>query len=70
VNLKSEPDRAIELREEYEDVQPGWHMNKTHWNSVYIERGLRTDLIREMIDRSYDLIVESLPKKARLEMGK
>ncbi|MEE9373102.1 MAG: MmcQ/YjbR family DNA-binding protein [Saprospiraceae bacterium] len=68
VNLKCDPDRAIELREEYEEVQPGWHMNKKHWNSVYIEKGLDHQLIKELIDHSYNLIVKSLPKKVKNAM--
>ena len=70
VNLKCNPDTAIELREQYEEVKPGWHMNKQHWNSVYIEHSLSNKLIEQLIDDSYDLIVQSLPKKLRLEMEK
>lgn len=70
VNLKCDPDYAIELRERHEEVKPGWHMNKQHWNTVYIEDGdLRDDFIRELIDHSYDLIVKSLTKKVRAEFG-
>ena len=69
VNLKCDPDKSIELREEYDDIRPGWHMSKKHWNSVYVDRGLDSRLIRELIDDSYDLIVTSLPKKVKAEMG-
>ena len=70
VNLKCDPDYAAELRERYEEIKPGWHMNKKHWNTVYIEDGsLRDDFIRKLIDHSYDLIVQSLTKKARAEFG-
>lgn len=68
VNLKCDPDRAIELREKYEAIKPGWHMSKVHWNSVYLEQGLSDAFICELIDHSYELIVASLPKKMRLEM--
>jgi len=68
VNLKCNPDYAVELRERYEAIKPGWHMNKQHWNTVCIESGdLRDDFIRELIDHSYDLIVRSLSRKVKAE---
>ena len=67
VNLKCDPERALELRATYEDIIPGWHMNKKHWNTVYCENGLDDRLIMELIDHSYDLVVASL-KKADREM--
>lgn len=70
VNLKCDPEYAIQLRERHEEVKPGWHMNKKHWNTVYIEDGdLSDDFIKELIDHSYDLIVKSLTKKKREEFG-
>jgi predicted DNA-binding protein (MmcQ/YjbR family) len=55
-NVKCNPDRAIELREEYPDViLPGYHMNKKHWNTI-IADGLKNDMLKEMIDDSYDLV--------------
>ncbi len=70
VNLKCAPDYAVELRERHAEIKPGWHMNKKHWNTVYIEDGdLRDDFIRELIDHSYDLVVKSLTKKVRAEYG-
>ncbi len=69
VNLKCDPERAIQLREEYPgDIIPGWHMNKQHWNTVYFETGLSRELLIELIHDSYDLIVESLPKKLQEEL--
>ncbi len=65
VNLKCDPERALRLREEFPQIIPGWHMNKQHWNTVYFEDGLSEDLLRELIDHSYDLVVASLPKKVR-----
>lgn len=66
VNLKCNPDRAIELREEYpDDIRTGWHMNKNHWNTVRFENGLETALLKELILHSYDLVVKGLPKKDR-----
>lgn len=68
VNLKCDPDRAIELREEYEHIIPGYHMNKQHWNTVIISDGnIPEKLQRELIDHSYELIVSSLPKKVQKE---
>jgi len=71
VNLKCDPERAIELRERYEAVQPGWHMNKAQWNSVYFTGSIPRDLVLELIDHSYELVVQGLKKKDRedLESG-
>jgi predicted DNA-binding protein (MmcQ/YjbR family) len=66
INLKCDPDYAEELRAEYNSIQPGYHMNKKLWNSVYIHTGeLPVKLISDLIDHSYDEIVKSLPKKLR-----
>ena len=65
VNLKCDPERAMELREEYPDIIPGWHMNKKHWNTVYFERELEYSLLTELIDHSYDMVVKGLRKKDR-----
>ncbi len=62
VNLKCDPDWALDLRDRYEQVRPGYHMNKKHWNTVEIESGIPGAELRKMIDHSYDLVVESLPK--------
>lgn len=64
-NAKCDPDLAIELRERYSEVQPGYHMNKTHWNTVYMDGNLTEKQLLEMIDHSYGLIVKSLPKKVQ-----
>jgi len=63
VNLKCDPDRAIELREQYPAIQPGWHMSKKHWNTVYFEEDLEDAFLRELIDHSYDLVVKGFSKK-------
>lgn len=68
VNLKCDPARAIELREEYEAITPGYHMNKAHWNSLQLDGSLRIELIKELIGHSYQLIVESLPKVKQEEL--
>lgn len=64
-NLKCDPDRALELRDRYEQVTPGYHMNKKHWNTVELGAGLPDAEVRKMIDHSYDLVVQSLTKKVR-----
>ena len=64
-NVKCDPERAVSLREEYEEVQPGYHMNKTHWNTVFMNGRLSDIQLKEMIDHSYDLILNSLPKSKR-----
>ena len=63
VNLKCDPERAIRLREKHSEIIPGFHMNKKHWNTVNLEGLLSVELIKELIDHSYDLVWESLPKK-------
>ena len=69
VNLKCDPDIAVELRENYGFVNPGYHMNKTHWNTVDMTWELEDDLLREWIDNSYDLVVSSLTKKLKEELN-
>jgi len=69
INLKCDPDRAVELREQYDCIQPAYHMNKKHWNSVYIESGeLSRNELLELIDHSYQLVVSKLPKKVKAEL--
>lgn len=67
-NLKCDPDLALELRDRYEQVQPGYHMNKKHWNTVEIESGIPDAELRKMIDHSYHLVVKSLPKAAQKKL--
>jgi len=62
VNLKCEPDLALDLRDRYEQVSPGYHMNKKHWNTVEIASGIPDVELRKMIDHSYELVTKSLPK--------
>lgn len=68
VNLKCDPELAVALREEYEEVQPGFHMSKIHWNTVHFEGNLSDEMLLELIDHSYDLIVSKLPKKVKKAM--
>jgi len=68
MNLKCEPDWAIELREANPAILPGYHMNKKHWNTVVLDGSLSKRLILEMIDHSYELVLKSLPFKLRMEI--
>jgi predicted DNA-binding protein (MmcQ/YjbR family) len=64
-NLKCDPDLALDLRDRYEEVTPGYHMNKKHWNTVEIDGGVPEAELRKMIDHSYELVLKGLPKAAR-----
>ncbi|MGB3544269.1 MmcQ/YjbR family DNA-binding protein [Rubrivirga sp.] len=65
VNLKCDPERAVQLREEYADVEPGYHMSKVHWNTVGLQGDVPGRVVRELTDHSYDLVVSKLTKAAR-----
>ncbi len=67
-NVKCEPAKAIELREKYDFVQPGYHMSKVHWNTILCDGRASKKMLREWIDNSYDLIVGSLPKKIQAQI--
>ena len=62
INLKCDPMKALVLRDRYECVEPGYHMNKKHWNTIRIDNTLPDSLIEQWVDDSYNLIVNSLPK--------
>lgn len=62
-NVKCDPEQAVELREKYICVQPGYHMNKKHWNTIIADGSVSDKLLKKWIDDSYDLIASSLPKK-------
>jgi predicted DNA-binding protein (MmcQ/YjbR family) len=64
-NLKCEPDLALDLRDRYEAVTPGYHMNKKHWNTVELNADVPDAELRRMIDHSYDLVAKGLPKARR-----
>ncbi|TWR24294.1 MmcQ/YjbR family DNA-binding protein [Mucilaginibacter achroorhodeus] len=68
-NVKCDPERAIELREQFNEVQPGYHMNKKHWNTVLTDGSLTAKQLKEMIDHSYNLVLAGLPKKLREEIA-
>ena len=67
-NLKCDPDLALDLRDRYQQVRPGYHMNKKHWNTIEIESGIPTAELRKLIDHSYELVVKSLPKVQRAKL--
>lgn len=68
MNLKCDPDRAIELRDESDSILPGYHMNKKHWNTLILDGSLSAELVRELIDHSHDLVVAGMAKKQRAEL--
>ncbi|QEC76525.1 MmcQ/YjbR family DNA-binding protein [Mucilaginibacter ginsenosidivorax] len=68
-NVKCDPELAIELRERYPEVIPGYHMNKKLWNTVYMDGSLTRRQLCEMIDHSYQQVVKSLPKKIQAELS-
>lgn len=66
-NAKAEPESAVQLREQYpNNVLPGYHMNKTHWNTIVVDDGISSEFTKEMIDTSYFLVHKSLPKSKQL----
>jgi len=65
LNLKCNPERALELRAEYEAVIPGWHMSKIHWNTVSFNSDVSDKMMCELINHSYDLVFKSLTKKSK-----
>lgn len=69
VNLKCDPQRALELRAEYEAVQPGYHMSKVHWNTIAVNSDVPDKMLRELIDHSYELVFGSLTKKLQAEIN-
>src|SRR3989440_2606932 len=69
VNLKCDPDLALELRDPYEEVRPGYHMNKKDWNTVELSGGVPETEVQKMIDHSYQLVVESLSRKERTRLS-
>ncbi len=68
INLKCDPQRAIDLRERYSCVKPGYHMSKKHWNTIEMDDSVSDGILKEWIDHSYDLIVSGLPKKLKKDL--
>jgi predicted DNA-binding protein (MmcQ/YjbR family) len=67
-NAKADPDKAVEWREQYDEITPGYHMNKKHWNSIRLDGTLKTKFLKEIIDHSYEIVFASLPAKLRKEI--
>lgn len=72
VNLKCEPELAVRLRAEHAAIVPGYHMNKRHWNTVTVggPDGLPDEMVRELVEDSYDLVVAGLPRAERLRLDR
>lgn len=68
VALKNDPEKNMELREQYPAIRPGYHMNKQHWNTVQIDGTISDKMLQQLIDESYRIIVNKLPKKFREEL--
>ncbi len=68
INLKCDPEYALELRADHVEIQPGYHMSKKHWNTVTVNEGLEDITVYQLIDDSYNLVVRGLTKKAQLEL--
>ena len=68
INVKCEPDKAIELREQFDAVIPGYYMNKKHWNSVKMDNSISDEQIQKWIENSYQLVVSKLPKYIQKEL--
>ncbi len=69
INVKCDPEKAVDLRERYYCVTPGYHMNKLHWNTVLLDNSVKDELVLEWIDNSYNLIIQKLKKSLREELG-
>jgi predicted DNA-binding protein (MmcQ/YjbR family) len=70
INMKCDPEYAVELRERYDSVQPGFHMNKSHWNTVVIDGSIPNSELKEMIDHSYEQVVKGLKKSDKEKLKK
>ena len=68
INLKAKPERSEELRAQYAGIKPGYHMNKRHWNSVYVDSDVDYKLLLQLTDESYAIVFEGLPKKERSKL--
>ncbi len=68
INLKCDPEKAVEIREQYFAVTPGYHMNKKHWNSIKMDDSITDQLIKVWIKDSFELVVRNLPDKIRKQI--
>ena len=69
VSVKCEPELAVELRRTYPAIRPGYHLNKRHWNTIALDGSLPDQLVRDLVEDSYDLVVSALPKRVREQLG-
>ena len=69
VSVKCEPELAVELRNSYPAIRPGYHLNKRHWNTITLDGSLPDELVRDLIEDSYDLVVSALPKRVQKELA-
>jgi predicted DNA-binding protein (MmcQ/YjbR family) len=69
VSLKCEPELAVGLRASYDAIRPGYHLNKRHWNTVTVDGSLSDQLVRDLVEDSYDLVVSALPARVREQLG-
>ena len=69
VSVKCEPELAVALRNSYPAIRPGYHLNKRHWNTVTLDGSLPEQIVRDLVEDSYDLIASALPKRLRDELG-
>jgi predicted DNA-binding protein (MmcQ/YjbR family) len=69
VSVKCEPELAVGLRDSHPAIRPGYHLNKRHWNTLTLDGSLPDQLVRDLIEDSYDLIVSALPKRVRERLG-
>jgi len=69
VSAKCEPELALQLRDTYSAIRPGYHLNKRHWNTITLDGSLPDRLVRDLVEDSYDLVVSALPRRVREELG-
>jgi len=69
VSVKCEPELAAQLRHSYPAIRPGYHLNKRHWNTITLDGSLPDQLVRDLIEDSYDLVVSALPRRVREQLG-
>ena len=69
VSVKCEPELAVQLRNTYPAIRPGYHLNKRHWNTITLDGSLPDQLVRDLIEDSYDLVVSALPRRVREQLG-
>ncbi len=70
LSLKGEPANNVELREKYEFILPGYHMNKLHWNTIELRYNISASLIKQLIDNSYNIVISTLPLRLKEELNK